>query len=109
MLSSTSLVVAIALIQFPACVVLLEPTVDLGFHMLVSCSWAVGMQSLQDSGSEEASSNSLTGLDWSSGEPVEIGVYLSYTSCSGGRGETNHTGSLTAGHMKLGLGSDYIS
>ena len=76
--------------------------------MLVSCSCAAGMQSLQDSGSEEASSNSLTGLNWSSGEPVEIGVHLSYTFYGGGRGETNHTGSLTAGHMTIGLGGDCI-
>ena len=64
---------------------------------------------MQDLGSEEASSNSLTGLNWASGESVEVGVLLSCTSCSGGRGKTNHNGSLTAGYMMLGLGGDCIS
>ena len=88
--------------------VLLGPNVDMGlqlFHVLVNCSWAVCMQSLQDSGSEGGSSNSSMGLNWSPCESVKI----SCTSCSGGRGETNHTGNLTAGHMKLGLGGGCIS
>ena len=63
------------------------------------------MQSLQDSGSGEHPSNSFMGLNWSPGESVEI----SCTSCSGGRGETNHNSSMTAGHMKLGLGGGCIS
>ena len=85
-----------------------EPTADLGFHMLVSCSWAVGMQALQYSGIEDTSSNSLTTLNWPSDDSVEVGVHLSCTSYNGGKGETNHNGSLTAGHMKSGLGGDCI-
>ena len=112
--SSKSLLVANALVQFSeqlpswSCVVMLAPNVDLGLQLinvLVNCSWAVCMQSLQDSGSEGGSSNSSMGLNWSPGESVEI----SCTSCSGGRGETNHNGSLTVGHMKLGLGGGCIS
>ena len=87
---------------------MLGPNIDLAlqlFHVQVSSSWAVVIQSLQDSGSEEGSSNSLMGLNWSPCESVKI----SCTSCCGGRGETNHNGSLTVGHMKLGLGGGCIS
>ena len=102
------------------------------FHVLVACSgkycricgtheagftiwglpidgrtWAAGMQSLQGSGNE-GSSNNLTGLNWSIGESVRADMCLSCSFCSSGMGETNHIGSLTAGHMELGLGGGCI-